>query len=533
MLLFQVKSLALANTNNNLAESIWSMMGAKGKDGKSVSALDIYLNGTQYLKDRFAFLKYWPDMKDCFNGETNEMFRLIYGKAFGGKGNEEVQFYVSSQLQPEMASIGFKDIEGFLKFNSAISKDMAEGEKVGLMAVWLDLLAHRYDDSRAKSIPNARSGNDVWDAYIGGQEKIAICGDINGSAARVLAEALGLKQASLVISTVTRGHIISLVKGKEGYYAVDYMQASYLGKNLEVALDKIRGNEVSEGKMEMRFSPFIVGTSQGTAFEEGVTEKSLYQLTGFVGDEIKHGFSAMASGDKYGNLGAEANFGLKRLTVGAFVLNAPISETLFEGVKLDYAALGANPEGKKRTVIALPRLFVAGAYAKDQTGAYPVVIAQIVPVMLDQALWEKTRLQIKPLVLDAAYTAPGSGSGRMTSTLGLISEFSKNGKRRDLKVSADFRLTTPGNDFYKFSKPKVATKINAGFSADKYAVTVSVKPESIDNKVDLDASGKILFGKKFSVLVFVNAELLPSKFEKSEKQKAFDGINGGMIFCFN
>ena len=540
MFLFQAAKLKAPTIGNQICNSLISMYIVESKFNIPTTFLyDIMWSDEGTLRKTYPFLKYWGSITDCFAGNNVKFFDLAYNKAYGGKGNTEVADYIA-QIGPEEPYIGeaikFRNAESVLKFTREVSKDMTEGEKIQLIAAWQGILNANYDDAREKMFPGPRPGKDVLGAFLDYQGNVGICGDINGSAGHLFATAVGLKQASLVISTSGGAHIVSLVKGRYGYYLVDYGDFLYLGKDMGIALDKVKNGEFRYEELngaipEMRISPFIAGVSQKIAFEESTSAKALQRITGYAYDGIREGLSAMTISDMHGNAGTAMDYGFKKITIGAYILGSPVSETLFGGVKIDYSRAGTSHK-----VVVLPRLFVATMGVHDNTGTYLAAIAQAVPIMFQQALWERATLKATPIALDAGFVAPLNPSLRLTSTAGLISEFGANGKRRDLTMSVEARWVAQEDNFYSYFKPKVATRLAAGFETDKYAVSVALKPESMANKLSVGASGNFPIGKKFDVMVFANVEMLPEKFSKEDRQRLFDGsseVNLGCIIRFD
>ncbi|MCX6770566.1 MAG: hypothetical protein NTX79_00775 [Candidatus Micrarchaeota archaeon] len=534
MFIFQTKSISLEQSNPDLCSFLKAMTGAAPGCNKYIDAQSIRYSGVDYLKTTFPILSRWPEVKDCFNKNTRILLNLAYDKAYLGKGNTEIDFYCSSHLQPNYAEIKFSSVDGFLKFNNVIGKDLSEEGKVGLLAAWGSIFNKGYDYKREKWAIGSRPAREVlerafsnvieWEAdpsnpYSPRVKKtgdIGICGDINGSVMHDIAAALGLEQAAAIIPTTEGGHVISLIRGKNGFYTVDYWRASYLGKDFEAAQDLVYANERDEnGKQSMRYSYFMGSGSKGAVFDPGATRTMLDRMTGLSGEELMKGFSVKAAADSYGSAGASVDYGFKRLTVGAFVLNSQIANTLFGGMKIDYAATGVDKEGGRRSSILLPSLSLATMLAKDETGIYPLLIGQIVPFMRDQALWNGTRLRITPLSVGFGYTAPENADFEAGSSLGVVSEFGKDGKKKTTYVSADFRYTPRADDFYNIAKPDVAVKASAGFNMRHFGASISLKPQSIDNLVDVNLQGTVPVakaGKKtLDVVLFMNGELLPAK----------------------
>ncbi|VVC01073.1 Uncharacterised protein [uncultured archaeon] len=415
--------------------------------------------------------------------------------------------------------IHFGGARGFLDSNRIISKDLSERDKIGLMAYWQGEFNNFYSQSRLKEgIGNgfkSYNGMDAIGEYLKGKDA-GICGDINGSVSHLLAEAIGLKQSALLIFTGDIGHFVSLVKGREGYYLIDYNDAFYLGNNLSAAMD-------IASTVGGRFSPFSGAMSPGTAFDEGAAEKFLLKLSGLAEKEIQRGFSTSFDADSYGNVGVKANYRFKNIRFGAFALNAPIPATDVQGI---YADLSKGNE--KMGTSFLPRLSFAVMRASTAGNAFPMMIAQAVPYLYRNRLGKLGTVEAKPMKVEVASDFLGLHP-RLTSSVGLVREFGDSKKPTEIRVNADFRYVTSPEDVYDVKSVRLAEKISAGFRNGSTSVELAYKPESIGNKLDLTAEKGLSYGN-FNFLFTLEGRLLETV--PGGKTRVIEGANVGIAVAF-
>jgi len=529
MFLFQVTHISLAATNKNLYDCVLGVWGAPNLAGSPhYLTLELLDKMTpEALREAYPFLAQWGRVRGFFTDDSRAFLDFAYRRAFGGAEKSSAGTFMQEPPSPVPmgAQIRFKDVEGLLRFNSIISEGMNEENKVGLLAAWMRVLLAKYDyegEGRGLGSLESRPASEVLQRLIAGDDAVGICGDANGSAAHRIAGALGLRHAAGIISSVETGHVISLIRGRNGFYAVDGNSASFLGNDFEAALDLAYANEKWVGKPSMRYSYFLNSGSAGTVFDPGATRKMLDRITGLAGDGLaERGVSLQAGADRYGSAGISADYRFKRLSVGAFVLNAPVANTLFAGMKIDYRAASTTKKRGGRSSIFLPELFLAASVVHDETGTYPFLLAQVVPYMLDQSLGKRTSLRVTPLSARVGFTAPQSVAGEFGSSIGVVRSFGKGGKENSMGITADLRYVPNDEDFYNAARPKVAARVGAGVSGKNYAVSVSLKPQSIDNLVDVNAQVAIPLAKTtkkaINVVLFFEGELFPAKVAKESQ----------------
>jgi len=490
------------------------------------TVINYVLNMTGSQLAEIPFLKNWQLIKDCFEDRSRLVLEYLYNKAYGQASQQmnnatRDAFY---GLYVDGSPLRFKNAEGFLKFNEVLGKGMSEREKVGLVAFWLGDMGRHYSYSRMNDTIGRffkeYSGQDALNEYLQGRD-MGICGDINGNAARILTGRLGFDQSPVSIFTTSIGHVVSLLKGREEYYLVDYSKAESLGKNLDLALDRVLTSRAF-------FTPFGGGIFREIAFDESATEKFLYNVIGLAEKEVQKGFSLSFSADGHGSIGGSANYSFGKIRLGTFILNAPPSLTDFEGAYVDYRGQSDNGKTHEGSVW-LPRVYFAAMRANTINNAFPLLIGEMMPYLYKNRIGQKNEIKINPLSIDVSASSGTNIIGRLTTTFGFIHELGDGTGTDRISVKGDLRWVASDENLYDIRKIGVTPKITAGFVTGKSSVELGYAPESIGNLVDLSLS-QGMNAWKLNVLFTLEAQLL----EKipGEKPRLVNGANLGVVVTF-
>jgi hypothetical protein len=214
------------------------------------------------------------------------------------------------------------------------------------------------------------------------------------------------------------------------------------------------------------------------------------------------------------------------MRVGAFLLNAPLSLSSFGGVSLDY-----KKSNEETGHIFLPHVSLAAMYANTAGESYPLLLAQVTPYLYRNRIGDNVKYEVSPLSIGGSTTDHFSESvlSNPTSSLGVIMDFGKGGKKSEAFVNASLRVVTSDENLYDVRKLGVTPKITAGFRNEDNEISLSYKPDSIGNLADLYLSHGQDIGP-LNVLLTFNAKLL----EKipGEKPKLVDGGSIGVCISF-
>lgn len=520
------------------------------KNGISVEDM-IYarLNGWANL-DKLKFLNKWDEIKDCFDPESRRVMGLLYAAGFG-KGEGLDRFFAENNidifrggnyiLRPK-----FIDVNGFLKFNEVVAGGLPEQERIALIAYWLGEIGLYYDDKRknrgvsimfeeystydaiARFIGTYPSNNEGTGGRTGrlagnyGLEQpttSGICGDINGSIGHLLASRMGLEQNGLAVFTRRRAHVVSFIKGKQGYYMVDYENAYILGNNLDLALDGVFA-------LQKRFTPFAGGTTQGLAFEESATEQLLYRIVGITQTALAERQAALIEADSYGSVGGSADYSYGNFRIGAFVLNSPPSMTSMWGASIDYSS-GKDQKG----VVFIPRVYFAAMEAKTAGTSYPIFMSQFTPVIFKRPVSLSTSVEAAPVSVDIARTIDPVPIGRATSTIGIVRTVESEGNSTDAYLKADLRWVHSNSEIYNIRKVTSVPKIKVGLRNEKGSIELDYTPASMSNILDVNLSKKLDIAKNIHTLVFLQADMFENV-PGEKKRKAAGTVSVGASISF-
>ncbi|OIO21923.1 hypothetical protein COV61_05100 [Candidatus Micrarchaeota archaeon CG11_big_fil_rev_8_21_14_0_20_47_5] len=424
-------------------------------------------------------------------------------------------------------SLNISNVNDFLELNKILASGASEQERVGLLALWLgrmyDYYNHDLKGYGAGISFSSHPGQEVIDGFLSQSGPIGICGDINGSAAYLIAQSLGLEQATIMAGVADKslqnsafGHTISFIKGKEGFYAVDAGSAYYLDKDPNAALDKIFLLE------QYSFTPFPASRSAKTFFLESPTQKILFETLKLKPEELlkelPEGINSSFHAGEHGQFGFSLGYKLKKVNLGLFYAESPTSASSFTGAYVDWR----NFEGRKDSIF-LPRIQISLMDVNSLSSDFPLYLAQLIPYSLTLGLDKKTRLEffrkhklrLTPLTADLSLT-----SQRFASTIGYFRNFSPDSKGTGFYVQANVGWVAAPADFYDLKDIRPVPQLKAGVKNEKGLLGASITPETWGDKLELDAVYKLIDGNRLCLLGTLSVDALGP-----------DGklIHGGMV----
>lgn len=403
--------------------------------------------------------------------------------------------------------LGLKFISGdsFFRLYSDLDSRylFSEEQKVSLMAFWTGNMQKHYDQKKSDRLFAGFQSPTPEEMVMDISKNGMICGDINGTFLKRFSHSLGLSHSSLHISASDSGsgHVVGLIKGREGYYHIDYSKASYLGKNPDMALESLMHHYGG-------FTPLST-IDESTRFFSPPSQRLLFETIEFANVKVGQDLGVSVISKSDGSLGIRYSENITDFTYGAFYLRTPHSLKNAFGTYLNYRS------GEKEGSLWLPELdlsFYTG-------GSKPfTALVQAIPYQLSLFPTKNLQIRLNPLRLKGTASTPTHGALLPETNLGFIYHIDRFS---EIYSSVDLGYCVPEKEFYEFHRPQIAKRFNVGYNAEDSTLRASYTPDSMIERYSIDMKKRFSFTENLSLAVFAQVSFDDGA---SIVRKGFGGI---------
>lgn len=441
-----------------------------------------------YVSQQLALMACWPDIKGLFSAGAQEKMEAAYNLYLSASrasdtGYQEALAALRQRMASDAPLIQLSDLNGpgdFFAIHKTLSRELSEESKVSAIAYWEFMLFLRYDSKRSQSfIPGNRTANDVVARYSEGVPA-GICGDINGTFARKLAESLGLKALYYgVNSPHAEASVAAIITGKKALYLADAGEAYVLSRNLDAALEQV-------DFIYKRVTPFSAAIDPGMVFYRRQSEDFLLKSMDWYADWIRKGFSVDFDVSAAGAVSLASKYAFRHFTFGVMVLKSPLALEEALGGFVNFRAQNAAGGSPLCGFVPLEAADLAAFSAKAGADRYPLFLGRFIPLAVH--LWADRRLEVRlnPYAGEYGLSASSITSVQMRhrSKLGFL-------LHHDGNATSYFDIESAyaaGPEMY--GSVSTAFKGTLGFRNESLSAEVFAAPGNLQGRYGLEAGAK-------------------------------------------